>query len=51
MTKKLLALILAILMVLPAIVSCGGKTEKPSGGINYDESANNDVDTDDEEEE
>lgn len=50
MTKKLLALILAILMVLPAIVSCGGKTEKPSGGINYDESANNDVDTDDEEE-
>ncbi len=49
MTKKLLALILAILMVLPAIVSCGGKTEKPSGGINYGESANDDVDVDEEE--
>ena len=41
MAKKLFALILVILMILPSIVSCGGKTQKPGGGINYDETGNN----------
>ena len=39
MLKKILVLLLVILMVVPAIVSCGDSGEEPKNTINYDTEA------------
>ena len=48
MLKKILALLLVILMIAPAIVACGNETEEPGGDINYDETEGSVDDSDDE---
>ena len=49
MLKKILALLLVVLMVVPVMVSCGDKTEKPGNSIDYNTEAKGDADADEEE--